>query len=70
MSSSRNEKYWDIRVMKNVFGNAPYPSSDSPHPSPAQDDQLRKPVLDLGNDLIGRVTESMSDLDGVTAAFE
>jgi len=56
--------------MKNVFGNAPYPSFDSTHPSPSKHDQLRKPILDLGNDLIGRVTESMSDLDGVTAALE
>ena len=56
--------------MEDVFGNAPYPPSDSTHPSSSQDDQVRKPFLDLGNDLIGWVPESMSGLDGVAAVFE
>jgi hypothetical protein len=56
--------------MKNVFGDAPDPPFDPPHPPPPEHDQLRTPILDLGNDLIGRVTESMSDLDRVTAVLE
>lgn len=56
--------------MKNVLGDAPYPTLDPTHSTPPKHHQIRTPPLDFGKDLIGRVSESMSDLDGMSALLK